>query len=436
MGAVVDDKAVNELLVMLTTNVSDPQGLIENAILRTGRGMNQAVLIDVLRQQLLAMRLLQLGHQFDQWAGYSSTPGERWSYFKRVRQEATIEVAMLSPKDFTKEVKEPSNKELEEFFDKYKNVEASPDSPEPGFRVPRRVNVEYLEADEGMLIDQITDAEVSEEYNKDPSLYAHEKEDAEREEKQEKEAREKEDKEEAAAKAAAEKKSGSDAKKIESQPAVKPEAKPAAKPGNNVEVKPQHNPPANPAAKPDVKSGTNPDALKPGAPAKPATTAAKPTGSSSLTPRSPFRLVAYTAENAANSADNSHQAAVAGPKSTAAGSSAQPAPDGAKPSEAKHPAVGANLQEQARLRQPSNLPKNPRQRLRRAPPRSPIASRSRPWTSDSTNPYARAWPPRDLMKTWRQSRRSWRRFAMIGSAPRMEKSRPLPISRHLPSSTT
>ena len=103
-------------------------------------------------------------------------------------------------------------------------MESSSDSPDPGFRIPRKVNVEYLEADKSKIKDQITDAEISEEYDKDPKIYARDKEEAEQEEKQEKEDREKADKEEVA-KAAAEKKGGTDAKKNDVKPETKPENK-------------------------------------------------------------------------------------------------------------------------------------------------------------------------------------------------------------------
>ena len=114
-------------------------------------------------------------------------------------------MAVLSPKDYVKEVKDPSPEVLEKFFDENKQSEPSPDSSKPGFSVPRKVNIEYLEADPEKYESLVTEAEITKEYEKDPKKYARDKEDFEKQEKEEKDARDKEEKEDAA-KAAAEKK--------------------------------------------------------------------------------------------------------------------------------------------------------------------------------------------------------------------------------------
>ena len=193
IGVVVDEKSVSDLLSGLLIGVDKPQNVLDNAIHYSSQGMSAGVLRRILKEQLLALRFMQLGHQYDDWAGFSASPAERWEYFKRLHQEATIEVALLTPGDFVKAVKEPTDKEVEDFFNRYKNVEATADSPQPGFRVPRRVSIDYLEMDEDKIRDEITDAEIKQEYDKDPKIYARDKEEFDKEEKQEKEARDKEE---------------------------------------------------------------------------------------------------------------------------------------------------------------------------------------------------------------------------------------------------
>jgi hypothetical protein len=321
MGAIVDDKTVGNIMSVLLVGEPDPQAFLENALRNAGRGMNQAVFLHAMREQLLALRLMQFGHQYDNWAGISSSPGERWDYFKRLRQQASIEVAMLLPKDFVKDVKDPADKDLEEFFNQHKNVEPTPDSADPGFRSPRKVNVEYLEADAKRFLDQITDADISQEYDSDPKIYARNKEEFENEEKQERDAREKEDKEEAAAKAGAEKKNGTDSTKSAAKPDAKPDIKPAAKPVAKSQAEPQ----AGPATNPAPKSGPAPGAVKSPEPPKPAGTGTKPAGSSSNQPRTPFRLVAFVEEKTAEKAS---QTAVAANKDSGG-------PPAIKPADAK-----------------------------------------------------------------------------------------------------
>jgi hypothetical protein len=271
MGIVIDDKAVNDLLGQMTMGVPDPQGKIEQVLHFVHGGIPQPYLFTVMRDQLLAIRLMQLGHQYDSWAGNTATPGEKWDYFKRFHQKATVEVAVLLPSNYAKDIKDPTADDLKKFFEKYKDVEPSPDSPQPGFRVPRKVSIEYMEVEPSSYENLVTADEIKTEYDKDPKAYAREKEDFEKQEKEEREAREKEDK----------------AAKASSKPA--PESKPATEPQDQMlptkpEVKPETNSPAKPAATSPVKSSE---------PVKPAPAPSKPSGTSVATPASPFRLVSY-----------------------------------------------------------------------------------------------------------------------------------------------
>ena len=305
MGVAIDDKAVNDLLTQMTMGVSEPQKLIEGVLHGVRGGITQPQLFTIMREQLLAIRLMQLGHQYDDWAGNTATQGERWDYFKRFHQKAAVEVAVLQPSSYVKDVKDPTADELKQFLDKYKEVEPSPDSPQPGFRVPRKVKIEYLESDPESYESQVTDADITKEYEKDPKRYAREKEDFEKEEKEERDARERDDK--AAIKPARENKPATEPK----EPTLpkNPEGNPAT--GSAAKST------ASPPAVPDVKPDATPAAGKTPEPVKPAPIAAKPSGTSSTTPASPFRLVAYvddkTALPAAAADKNAEQKDVAAP---------------------------------------------------------------------------------------------------------------------------
>ena len=65
-----------------------------------------------------------------------------------------------------------------------------PYSPDPGFHVPRKVNLQYLQADEEKYRSMVTEAEITERYEKDPKRYDRDKEEFEKEEKEEKAERE------------------------------------------------------------------------------------------------------------------------------------------------------------------------------------------------------------------------------------------------------
>ncbi len=340
MGVVVDNTSVNDLFKVMTAGAPDPQKLI-TAVVTADREMNEALLFNVMREQMLALRLMQLGHLYDDWAGWTASPGERWNYFKRLHQQAMIEVAVLAPKDYVKEVKDPSADELKKFFEEHKEVESSPESPAPGFRVPRKVNVQYLEADPERYESLITDAEIDAELKKHPEKYARNKEDFEKQEKEERDARAKQEKEEAA-KANAEKKPATEPKMNETKPEAKepakgetkssaaPETKPDAKADLKAEPKTE--------TKPDAKLQATPEVPKTPEPAKPSTTGTKPAGTSAVARPTPFRLVAFAEEKPADNAPAAASTAkttAAAPASKAA--EAAKAADTNKPAEDKKP---------------------------------------------------------------------------------------------------
>jgi hypothetical protein len=77
-----------------------------------------------------------------------ATPYEFWQFYKENRTENEI-AALPIPvrnKDFLAQVGQPSEKDLKELFEKYKDVEYQEGSPDPGFKVPPRIEVEWVSA--------------------------------------------------------------------------------------------------------------------------------------------------------------------------------------------------------------------------------------------------------------------------------------------------
>ena len=186
-----------------------------------------------------------------------------------------------------------------------RNLSPSPDSPQPGFRVPRIVNIEYLESDPENYESQITEADITKEYEKDPKNYARDKEDFEKQEKEDRDARDKEDKEAAAAKAAAEKKPAADVKPKESTPKEPtPPSKPETKSDATPKASPAAGPTASPEAKPAAGAGCEARAYARGrcdARAREARAVGrKANGQFVGSPSSPFRLAAYVDDKTAD----------------------------------------------------------------------------------------------------------------------------------------
>ncbi|MEX2315773.1 MAG: hypothetical protein WD669_01385 [Pirellulales bacterium] len=131
-----------------------------------------------LREELLA-HYFERSHLF---AIASVMPQQRWQDWRRVNDRVVVEAAALPADSFLIDVKDPTDEELSEYYEKYKNREPMPDirftpelpSPVPGFRIPRKVELQYVRADFEKLLAKlkgdISDDEVQQHYdkNKDP----------------------------------------------------------------------------------------------------------------------------------------------------------------------------------------------------------------------------------------------------------------------------
>ncbi len=77
----------------------------------------------------------------------ATTPYELWQYYRKNRTEANVKLLTIPVDKFVNKVKEePSDEALRTLFDEYKNQEPAPNKNTPGFKQPRRVKVEWVEA--------------------------------------------------------------------------------------------------------------------------------------------------------------------------------------------------------------------------------------------------------------------------------------------------
>jgi hypothetical protein len=76
-----------------------------------------------------------------------ATPEQFWEFFKDNRTSLDVGFVKVPVSQFTGQVKEePTEKELKDLFERYKNNEPNPESDKPGFKVPRRIKVEWVSA--------------------------------------------------------------------------------------------------------------------------------------------------------------------------------------------------------------------------------------------------------------------------------------------------
>jgi hypothetical protein len=159
MGVVISDAAINKYLRRVTRDKVKPQ-VFSDIVNRLGVGQPQV--FDALRGELLARRLQDMA-----LGGPRTTPAQRWDYYRRQKQRATVEVAALPVEKFIDEVPDAPTEELQAFFDAHKDREPDPESPTPGFKVPKKAAFQVVLAEFAKFYDEsaVTDEEIQKQYD-------------------------------------------------------------------------------------------------------------------------------------------------------------------------------------------------------------------------------------------------------------------------------
>ena len=179
-----DDTLLQYLNELGRKNVAPEQmrDILKNMSTAGGRVSTDYVL-DALREEMLAHNY-RISHEF---AFETVTPQQRWKDWLRVNDRIVAEAAAVPADMYLADVKEPTEAELTAFFDKYKDVESSPDlnvlrrfgielpSATPGFRVPRKIDLQFLEASYDEFLAKaeakVTDEEVAKYYEDHKDLF-------------------------------------------------------------------------------------------------------------------------------------------------------------------------------------------------------------------------------------------------------------------------
>ena len=167
-GIVVSDRAVNDFLAQWTGNLVRPEQLADLlSRLRVGPlAVSEQEVFEVLRTELAAQTMLML----HQPAFGGTPPGWRWDHFRRLDQQAKVELVPVVVETFANQVPAPNESQLRDLYEKHKNSLPEARSSAPGFREPHRVQYEYLVAKRGVFDEEatkeVTDEQISEYYEK------------------------------------------------------------------------------------------------------------------------------------------------------------------------------------------------------------------------------------------------------------------------------
>jgi hypothetical protein len=97
--------------------------------------------VQLAKQALLGPAGMPLGGEWP-----PATPYQSWEYYKQQRTENTLALlpVPVSDPEFIRQVKQPTKKDLEDFFNKHKELPYDPASPTPGFKQPPRLKIGWL----------------------------------------------------------------------------------------------------------------------------------------------------------------------------------------------------------------------------------------------------------------------------------------------------
>jgi len=135
--------------------------------------------LDALREEMLARNYVA-SYQF---AFDTVTPQQRWEDWLSVNDRVVIEAAAFPAESFLDKVPEPTDAELTKFFEDHKNREPQPDfvgqlelpSATPGFAIPRKVDVQFIQAEYDAFFSkmesQISEEEIAKYYGENKNLF-------------------------------------------------------------------------------------------------------------------------------------------------------------------------------------------------------------------------------------------------------------------------
>jgi hypothetical protein len=166
IGIHISDQIVNEFLQGIA---GGKVGSEQIAQIIGQQNLSEVQFFDLVREELRANEVLRLFEASLQGV----TPAQRWDYFCQLRKQATVEVIPIEVEQFVDQVPAPSEEELTAFFEKYKDKLPNPNSPEPGFRIPHTIDVQYFKAELAKFSDptKVSDEEIQAAYEKNKAAY-------------------------------------------------------------------------------------------------------------------------------------------------------------------------------------------------------------------------------------------------------------------------
>ena len=237
LGITYTDEMVTDFIVQITG------GRLTTEHFRrivTRLGISQYTLYAALKNQL-RIRLVE-GLYYGRSRRLANrnrvTPLDAWSLYRRVNEQVTFEAVPVPVEQFADMVDAPTDGELRALYDKYKDQIPVPDQPEPGFRRPPRVHLQYASIGVDNLVAEleksVTEEEIRRYYEENKELYRIDEPEEETEGQQEAPEQEPAAQDQPSdSKSASDKEQPGEPEKDGQSPEPKPQQKPAKRPDSD-----------------------------------------------------------------------------------------------------------------------------------------------------------------------------------------------------------
>ncbi len=164
MGMTISDSLINSFLKGIAQDQVNWAAF--QAVFKQ-HGLSEYQFFNAMRNELAASQM----ETMFQTSLVALTPAQRWEYFARVKQMATIEAVAVPAANYVRRIDEPGDEELRTFFEQHKDKFALPESPEPGFREPQEIALAYFKANMEKFSADVTDKEIQDRYAKNKEFY-------------------------------------------------------------------------------------------------------------------------------------------------------------------------------------------------------------------------------------------------------------------------
>lgn len=180
-GMAVSDATIRDYLSALGRDYVSRKRmreLISSISLGNGRATPE-FMFDLLRNEMLARDYIG-SYMFSR---ATVLPQQRWQDWLKVNDRVVVEAAALDVDDFVSEVEEPTDQQVQQYYEEYKDTPPGMvqvqntllPSPTPGFRVPGRARVQYVKADFAAAVEEakpeITDEQIEAFYEENQEMF-------------------------------------------------------------------------------------------------------------------------------------------------------------------------------------------------------------------------------------------------------------------------